>query len=59
VGKCKKFYFSVFVSHIYKRRTVFLQGVGENFFIFVQKNSYKTPFLKSYSFAINDIKLYF
>ena len=38
---------------------MFLQGVGENFFIFVQKNSYKTPFLKSYSFAINDIKLYF
>ena len=25
----EKFYFFVFVSHIYKRRTVFLQGVGE------------------------------
>ena len=24
----KKFYFFVFISHIYKRRTVFLQGVG-------------------------------
>ena len=25
----------------------------------MQKNSYKTPFLKSYSFAIHDIKLLF
>jgi len=55
----QKILFFVFVSHIYKRRTVFLQGVGEYCFIFTQKKSYKTPFLKSYSFAIHDIKLYF
>ena len=36
---------------------MFLQGVGEYCFIFAQKNSYKTPFLKSYSFAIDNIEL--
>ena len=45
-GKCKKFYFFVFVSHIYKRRTVFLQGVGEIFLFLRKKNSYKTPFFE-------------
>ena len=44
-GKCKKFYFFVFVSHIYKRRTVFLQCVEEIFY-FCAKNSYKTPFFE-------------
>ena len=36
-GKCKKFYFFVFVSHIYKRRTVFLQGVEEIFLFLCKK----------------------
>ena len=53
----QKILFFVFISHIYKRRTVFLQGVGEYFFIFAQKIAIRLHFLKSYSFAINDIKL--
>ena len=36
-GKCKKFYFFVFVSHIYKRGTVFLQGVEEIFLFLCKK----------------------
>ena len=51
MGKCKKFYFFVFVSHIYKRRTVFLHGVGEIFLFLRKKIAIRLHFLKSYSFA--------
>ena len=54
----KILFFCFCFSHIQKKNGVFT-GCWRNFFIFAQKNSYKTPFLKSYSFAIHDIKLYF
>lgn len=54
----KILFFCFYLSHIQKKNGVFT-GCWRIFFIFAQKNSYKTPFLKSYSFAIHDIKLYF
>ena len=57
MGKCKKFYFFVFVSHIYKRRTVFLQGVEGIFLFLCKKIAIRLHFLKSYSFAIDNIEL--
>lgn len=38
---------------------MFLQGVGEYFLFLSKKIAIRLHFLKSYSFAINDIKLLF
>ena len=49
--------FIFFVSHIYKRRTVFLQGVEGIFLFLCKKIAIRLHFLKSYSFAIDKIEL--
>ena len=58
-ANAKNFIF-LFLSLTYTKEERCFYRVLEKIFLFLRKKkSYKTPFLKSYSFAINDIKLYF
>ena len=54
-GQMQKILFFCFcLSHIQKKNGVFT-GYWRNFFIFAQKIAIRLHFLKSYSFAINNI----